>query len=127
MSQGSNQDSDRDFKRGEPWALMHGMPTNVLDVGGLRVARCDFDGDTSHPLSHLNAERIVACVNACAGISTELLAPGAVARMRDALIDARRELGNYTRHEMGYANTSALGAIETIDEALASPEAASNE
>ena len=38
-----------------PWALMAGMPTNVLDLGGLRIARCDYDGDFDSPEAQANA------------------------------------------------------------------------
>jgi hypothetical protein len=44
-----------------PWALMGSMPTNVLAMSGMRVARCDFDGDFEHPEAHANA-RLVAAV-----------------------------------------------------------------
>lgn len=43
-----------------PWSLMAGMPTNVLDHGGLRVARCDFDGDFDNLEAHANARLIAA-------------------------------------------------------------------
>jgi len=43
-----------------PWDTMANMPTNVLDSGGLRVARCDFDGDFDHPQAHANARAIAA-------------------------------------------------------------------
>lgn len=46
-----------------PWGLMAGMPTNVLAASGIRVARCDFDGDFSHPETRANAEMIVRAVN----------------------------------------------------------------
>lgn len=39
---------------------MAGMPTNVLGAGGLRVARCDFDGDFDNPEAHANARLIAA-------------------------------------------------------------------
>lgn len=51
------------------WSEMAGMPTNVLDSSGLRVARCDFDGDFNHPEAIANAKRIIECVNALDGIS----------------------------------------------------------
>ncbi len=41
-----------------PWGHMAGMPTNVLSGSGLRVARCDFDGDFDHPTAHANARLI---------------------------------------------------------------------
>jgi hypothetical protein len=43
-----------------PWTAMSAMPTNVLTQGGLRVARCDFDGDFAHPEAHANARLIAA-------------------------------------------------------------------
>lgn len=43
-----------------PWGLMSGMPTNVLGNGGIRVARCDFDGDFGHPECAANARLIAA-------------------------------------------------------------------
>lgn len=45
-----------------PWTLMDGCPWNVLS-GGVRVARCDFDGDTNHPETRINAALIVRRVN----------------------------------------------------------------
>lgn len=43
-----------------PWDLMSGMPTNVIGSSGIRVARCDFDGDFSHPECAANAHLIAA-------------------------------------------------------------------
>lgn len=55
-----------------PWHVMAGMPTNVLDDRGIRVARCDFDGVPDGPHAaemHANArliasapERLSACM-----------------------------------------------------------------
>ena len=42
------------------WSPMAGIPTNILGVGGLRVARCDFDGDFDSPEAHANARLIAA-------------------------------------------------------------------
>jgi len=61
-----------------PWALMAGMPTNVLDSGGLRVARCDYDGDFDSPEAHANA-RLIARAPAMLAELTALTAE------RDAL------------------------------------------
>lgn len=43
-----------------PWGLMSGMPTNVLDDSGVRVARCDFDCDLDHPEASANARLIAS-------------------------------------------------------------------
>jgi len=42
------------------FTLMAGYPTNVLSEGGLRVARCDFDGDMDHPQAVANAKFFAA-------------------------------------------------------------------
>ncbi len=47
-----------------PWNLMFGMPTNVLGFNGMRVARCDFDGDFNSIEAVENARLIVEAVNA---------------------------------------------------------------
>ena len=65
-----------------PWGLMAGMPTNVLDNGGLRVARCDYDGDFDATSAHANARLIAAApdllaalqaMNACLSIPSSHL------------------------------------------------------
>lgn len=42
------------------FTLMAGVPTNVLSDGGVRVARCDFDGDMDHPQAIANAKFFAA-------------------------------------------------------------------
>jgi hypothetical protein len=42
---------------------MQHMPTNILDQSGLRVARCDFDGDATHPDAQDNAKQICQAMN----------------------------------------------------------------
>jgi hypothetical protein len=46
--------------RNTPWLPMAGMPTNILNAAGLRIARCDFDGDFDHSDARANAAYIVA-------------------------------------------------------------------
>lgn len=81
----------------EPWSCGGGIPTNIWSEAsrGIRIARTDFDGDEQHPEAIANARRIVACVNACAGIETESLEADGygdnwaeVRRQRDAQFDA---------------------------------------
>jgi hypothetical protein len=43
-----------------PWLPMAGMPTNILNSSGLRVARCDFDGDVNHKDAIANSAYISA-------------------------------------------------------------------
>jgi len=52
-----------------PWTLMAGMPTNVLNLGGLRVARCDFDGDFNSVNAHANARLIAAAPDLYAALT----------------------------------------------------------
>lgn len=51
-----------------PWTLMDGMPTNVVTEGGLRVARCDFDGDFSSPEASANAHLVSAAPDLLAAL-----------------------------------------------------------
>lgn len=46
--------------RHTPWSHMAGMPTNILNAAGMRIARCDFDGDFNHSAAHANAAYIAA-------------------------------------------------------------------
>lgn len=49
-----------------PWSMMAGCPWNVLDQAGVRVARCDFDGDDKHPEVARNAASIAVLPEALA-------------------------------------------------------------
>ena len=49
-----------DKHRPGPWGIMADMPTNVLDACGLRVARCDYDGNACFLSAHANAKLISA-------------------------------------------------------------------
>lgn len=53
-----------------PLEPMDGMPTNLLDQTGLRVARCDFDG-TVNADAIMNAVDIRLAVNEHATLLTE--------------------------------------------------------
>lgn len=54
----------------EPWSKNAISPT-VYDGNGIAILRCE--GRTLIAENEANARRIVACVNACAGVSTEKL------------------------------------------------------
>ncbi len=45
-----------------PYSLGH-IQTNVFDAGGMRVIRCDLDGDTYHPDAIRMAEFVLDCLN----------------------------------------------------------------
>ncbi len=51
---------------------MAGMPTNVLDAGGCRVARCDFDGDATHSECAANARLVAAAPDMLAALHAVL-------------------------------------------------------
>ncbi len=73
----------------EPWKRANGTyveDTAIEDSEGWRLA-CDVDPK--------NARRIVACVNACAGLSTEALESGALAELLET---AKRALNVATTH-----------------------------
>lgn len=71
--------------------LMAGMPTNVLTDGGLRVARCDFDG-TVNAEAECNARGIVALHNSYPALA-------AAARMGLELASRVKELEVEIAHQ----------------------------
>ena len=58
----------------EPWRTDKecGFPQDIHDANGLLFLRCGSDFE-NQIYGEANARRIVACVNACAGIRTEAL------------------------------------------------------
>ena len=54
------------------WQQMAGLPTNVLNSAGLRVARCDYDGEMDNPECGRNAEFITLARNAMPALLDEL-------------------------------------------------------
>lgn len=96
-----------------PWTLMAGMPTNVLDAGGMRVARCDFDGDFDSPEAHANA-RLIAAAPALLAALTALLK---TIRSEMPPFEAGREAQVNWAEERATARKNAESAI-----ALASPQ-----
>ena len=64
----------------EPWQVSAGSQ----DYTGL----CNKDKSIGTGISQVDARRIVACVNACAGIPTESLESGRLEEMRDSLFGA---------------------------------------
>lgn len=87
-----------------PWNRMSGgLSTNVMS-GGLRVARCDFDGDFDHPSAIANAELIVRCVNAhdslVAALEKALIRIGYLETGRMEPADCKHEQCCCTVHEL---------------------------
>lgn len=88
----------------EPWVVRHG--TAVMDAQGVKIGSA-ISVSRIYDQNQANAQRIVACVNACAGIDQAALEaaqkPGAVLQMiadqthdlaaqRDALLSALEAL-----------------------------------
>lgn len=53
-----------------PLAAMAGIPSNVLDQSGMRIARCDYDGEMC-PEGDANAAYIIKCVNSYAALQAD--------------------------------------------------------
>jgi len=68
----------------EPWHVSQTYPLEVTDEGGRLIADCDSAFQTALGEELANARRIVACVNACAGIED----PAQMRRQRDELAKA---------------------------------------
>lgn len=118
----------------EPWGIKENTPT-IRDSRGIAILRCE-SGAIITENDKANASRIVACVNACAGLPDDALDGGwsavglsayakrleadlaAVTAQRDELLQAMRQIAFATapepddgsEHENAYS--LAMGAIE---------------
>ena len=72
-----------------PLVPMAGTPSNVLDQSGLRVARCDFDGQWK-PACDANAAYIIKCVNEHERLEAALRASTELVRLQDELLACYR-------------------------------------
>lgn len=82
----------------------------MIVADGLPIADCAPDwceDDTPEP----NARRIVACVNACAGIPTALLEHGAMAFQGQVVLVVSGELSEMERHALRTAPPGSIVAI----------------
>lgn len=63
----------------EPWDVAPKSPHLIYSLIGDAIAECDGSVDgKSREWDHANAARIVACVNACAGIADPSAIPDAI-------------------------------------------------
>jgi hypothetical protein len=87
----------------EPWRADVDDPSDILDASGAACASgWSFDepgGWFRQEPAEANARRIVACVNACAGIPTEEVEAGVLALTVEALVALRT--GNGPARGMG--------------------------
>jgi hypothetical protein len=96
----------------EPWSFGEDNDGWYVEKDGMQIA---------FGLSESDAGRIVACVNACAGISTDLLSKAALLPEH---IDARERLSEYTnsieqqRDELLAAAKAALSAHDAIPDTI---------
>jgi len=117
----------------EPWHLYHEnkvieIHDGTSDAKSSIVFWTGFDaGDKSYEEKLANAHRIVACVNACAGIPTEQLETShrnsAVTRLVEnniELLEAAKKYRQAVTDDWG-----ALDAAEILDKAIAKAEAKS--
>lgn len=90
----------------EPWEAQWQPRLSVIHgPEGEHIADTGCWRDDEHPEMRANAERIVACVNACAGISTEQLSPRLLTRVFTVLEEAAESLDDD-------AHLSAMGHLE---------------
>lgn len=90
----------------EPWRLSEGRPDNIE---GVFVEGCLRDSWCRDPVcSEEDAARIVACVNACAGMDD----PAAeIAKMRDALERIAKPTSFYVTGQFKWAQETAREAL----------------
>jgi hypothetical protein len=75
----------------EPWSTSANIPGEIFaeDRHATALAKCDYGvtppyRTTPDETDEANARRIVAAVNACAGVSTEALEGGIIERLKGA-------------------------------------------
>ena len=115
----------------EPWRTDAecGFPQDIHDSKGNLFLRCgsDFDNEI---YGEANARRIVACVNACAGVDTEFLeeapigifaskygSPGYIDQLekqRDELLKALENTHNALKHFWPEGHADAIAAIASV-------------
>lgn len=112
----------------EPWMLEPVIDGAIMTADGYAIADMAFEySSISKPELLENARRIVACVNACAGFSTEVLeatvseGKGVIRvlqRQRDGLLDAARNLRDVKgRHHSEQAFKALVEAIAKVEAA----------
>lgn len=107
-----------EVQSGDEW-YFHGNEVVVRDSSGkgvILVGRCDCDHDRA------NANRIVACVNACAGMADPASEIAALKAQRDELLAALgvlKELAKCVRNEDEYGGSTMDDALIDADEILA--------
>lgn len=77
----------------EPWRVEQGSMRDIETATGTTVV-WGHDDYSEPTMSEANARRIVACVNACAGMSTEALEGDALDRLVHLAIEAEAYLAN---------------------------------
>ena len=110
----------------EPWRTDAecGFPQDIHDSKGNLFLRCgsDFDNEI---YGEANARRIVACVNACSGISTDNLEDNLpvkelarryneALKQRDELLKALENTHNALKHFWPEGHADAIAAIASV-------------
>ena len=85
------------------------------------VAICHDDFDETLPNAESNARRIVACVNALSGISTEAIEAGGVQELAQLLADCLVRLARLKKHariddNAGYGPDGRMLVLSEIEE-----------
>lgn len=92
----------------EPWAVdpdeRAEMEWNnhILGATGERICFMAHDGTPTNAAGEANAARIVACINALAGIPTDKLRPGIVKELIDAARQAVHEAADLIRAQAAH-------------------------
>lgn len=103
----------------EPWAIDQNYPT---DIQSKSEEICSmWARDCREDKAKANARRIVACVNACAGISTELLERGAqndwaemMQEMETELLETKARLQNCIQKPCACKYEAIAGRVSTF-------------
>ncbi len=105
-----------DYHTTEPWKLSGIAPLNICDNKGTLIADCCSGWQSEEGIREENARRIVACVNACAGIPTEDLESVGVGSV-DECAELAREKIERLEGELRALNDREAEAVGVVVEA----------
>lgn len=105
-----------DIHTREPWKVSTLVPLNICDEKGTLLADTCSGWQSEEGIREENARRIVACVNACAGISTDDLESVGLGSV-DELADLAKEKIERLEAELRTLNDREADAVGVVVEA----------
>lgn len=100
----------------EPWRV--GKFGGIYGDDGPCLGGCSFSDGSQRPNGRENETRIVACVNACAGIDD----PADLRRQRDELLQVLKEVNDNVEEPLSWIKGDDPGMWDRVETAIAKAE-----